>query len=215
MAKKKGLDAIAITDHNRLFSRYEARRLSREFGIVVIPGIEGGNIAVERHWIALGIDTEILRQGIIDILALVRAEGGVSIAPHPHSRLGFEDYAHLGFDAVESLNGSAPESNRMIRNHEKIPEIAGSDSHASQMMGFCWTEVDADDTTESILAAVVRGICKPAGRAISPLRHLRFYPQYFRDRVLCEPSAAFAAAYEIFRDIRKTWVRDSFKGTHS
>ena len=156
-ARAAGIDAIAITDHSRLLSKSEAQRLSREFGLVVIPGIEGGNIALQRHWIALGIDRRITDTRIDLILESIRQDSGVSVAPHPHSRLGYGNYAELGFDAVESLNGSEPGSNKQVRNTHKIPEVAGSDSHAISMLGFCWTEVDADGTIESILESV-RGV---------------------------------------------------------
>jgi len=213
MAKKTGLDAIAITDHNRLFSKSEAQCLTREFGLVVIPGIEGGNIAVQKHWIALGISSQILKNHIDAILSAIHRDGGVSVAPHPHSRLGFGNYAALGFDAVESLNGNEPESNRKIRNNKRIPEIAGSDSHALPMLGYCWTEVDADETTESILEAVRKGLCRPVGCTI-PLRwYLQYYPHFFRHRILAQPMLALATARQVIRDIRK--VRESeCSGTH-
>ena len=135
-AKSVRLDAIAITDHNRLFSWKEARRLSKEFNIVVIPGIEGGNIAIQKHWIALGIERCIEDFGILKILNDIRTEAGLSVAPHPHTHQGYENYAELGFDAVESLNGTEPKANARIRNIRGIPEVAGSDAHSFPMMGF-------------------------------------------------------------------------------
>jgi len=203
MAKKTGLDAIAITDHTRLFPPREAKRFTREFGLVVLSGIEGGNIAVQKHWIALGISQEIPKIRIDDILTSIRQENGVSIAPHPHTRLGFGDYAELGFDAVESLNGSEPGSNRLVRNSRRIPEVAGSDSHALSMMGFCWTEVESDGTEESILESVRRGLCRPAGFTIPLFDLICFYPLFLRHRILTRPAAAYAAARQVIGDIRR------------
>jgi hypothetical protein len=208
-AKKTGLDAIAITDHNQLFPAGEARRLTREFGLVVIPGIEGGNIAVQKHWIALGISRQINRMQILEILASIRQESGLSIPPPPHGRLGFGDYAGLGFNAVESLNGSEPASNRQVKNDGHIPEVAGSDSHALPMLGFCWTEVEADGTIDSILEAVRRGRCRPAGSTIPLPDYLRFYFLYLRYRILREPTAAYAAARKVIRDIRRVRAYES------
>jgi len=208
-AKKTGLDAIAITDHNRLFPANEAHRLSREFGLVVIPGIEGGNIAVQKHWIALGISRQITKIRIDGILTSIRQDNGISVAPHPHARLGFGDYAELGFDTVESLNGSEPGSNRNIRNIRKIPEVAGSDSHARSMLGFCWTEIEADGTLESILESLRRGLCRPAGSTIPFFDLLRFYPLYIRDRILRQPAAAYAAACQVIGDVRRVKEHES------
>ena len=201
-AKKTGLDALAITDHNRLFPKSEAQRLSREFGVLVMPGVEGGNIAVQKHWIAVGIDRPFTKFGIDSILLSIRHEGGLSIAPHPHARLGYADYATLGFDAVESLNGSEPESNRQINNISGIPEVAGSDAHALPMLGFTWTDIDADATVESILESVQKGWCRPRGSTIPFFEFIRFYSQYFAHRILREPAAAYATARKVIREIR-------------
>jgi predicted metal-dependent phosphoesterase TrpH len=201
-AKKTGLDAVAITDHNRFFPRSEAQRLTREFRILVIPGMEGGQIAVQKHWIAAGIDHLVTGSRIDLVLSAIRQEGGLSIAPHPHSRLGHADYAALGFDAVESLNGSEPEANMKINNTSHVPEVAGSDAHALPMLGYTWTEVDADATVESVLESVRKGWCRPGGSTIPAWDLLRFYPQFFTHRILREPRAAFAHARKVLREVR-------------
>ncbi len=209
-AKKTGLDAIVITDHNCLFPKSEAQRLTKEFGILVIPGIEGGNIAVQKHWIALGVERQITKSRIDSILSFIKNEGGLSIAPHPHSRLGFSDYTALGFDAVESLNGCAPDSNQRVNNSGRIPEVGGSDAHALPMLGFTWTRINSDATVESILEAVRKGWCRPGGSTIPFFDILRFYPQYITHRILREPLAAYAAARKVIRDIR---MMDSFESS--
>ena len=202
LAKEKGLDAVAITDHNRFFPAAEARGLTRELGILVIPGIEGGQIAVERHWIAAGIDRLISGNRIDLILSSIRDEGGLSIAPHPHTRLGYADYAVRGFDAVESLNGSEDAASRLVRNTTRRPEVGGSDAHALPMLGYTWTEVEADNTVESIVEAVRKGRSRPAGTAIPFLALARFFPQFINHRILREPGAAFAHAFRVVREVR-------------
>jgi len=208
-AKKAGLDAIVITDHSRHFPKKEAHCLTKEFGILVIPGIEGGNIAVEKHWIAVGVEQQITKIQIDSILLSIRNEGGLSIAPHPHARLGYADYTALGFDAVESLNGCEPDSNQMVNNSGHIPEVGGSDAHALPMLGFTWTDIDADATRESILEAVRKGWCRPGGSTIPFLNFFRFYHQYIAHRILKEPLAAYAAARKVIREIRMVNIRES------
>ena len=208
-AKSSGLDALAITDHTRLFPKSEAQNLSREFGVLVIPGMEGGNIAIRKHWIAAGIDRPITDCRIDAVLSSIRQEGGLSISPHPHTRLGYAEYAMLGFDAVESLNGSEPAANRRVNNTRHIPEVAGSDAHAVPMLGYTWTEVDADATVESVLESVRRGRCRPGGSTIPLSDLVRFYPQYIFHRVLREPRAAFSAIRTVIRDIRAVRARES------
>jgi predicted metal-dependent phosphoesterase TrpH len=207
-AKAAGLDGIAITDHNRLFPWIEARRLSKEFSIVVIPGIEGGNIGIQKHWIALGITRNIadFRLSIQKVLSHIRSESGISVAPHPHTRLGYAEYAPAGFDAVEVLNGCEPHANRLINNTHNIPELGGSDAHAAPMLGFTWTDVDAEGTAEDILEAVRHGRCSPGGSTIPFFPHLRFYPLYVRHRIIMQPAEACRTFRRVLRDIRK--VRD-------
>jgi predicted metal-dependent phosphoesterase TrpH len=208
-AKISGLDALAITDHNRLFPKSEAVRLSREFGILVIPGMEGGNIAIRKHWIAAGVDRPITEYQIDAVLSSIRYEGGLSIAPHPHTRLGYTEYARLGFDAVESQNGSEPAANRRVNNTHHIPEVAGSDAHSLPMLGFTWTDVDADATLESILESVRKGLCRPGGSTIPVINLIMFYPQYILHRFLREPRATYAAACTVIQDIRMVRAYES------
>ena len=200
-ARKTGLDAIAICDHNRIFPVHEAKSLTKEFGLMVILGIEGGNIAIEKHWIALGICRQISAIRINDILDTLRQENCISIAPHPHTR--------LGFDAVESLNGSEPWSNRQVRNSTGVPEVAGSDYQALPMLGFCWTKVEADGTLESILESIRQGQCTPEGSTIPFLEIIRFYPLYIRYRLLQQPAAAYAAVRQVIGDVRRVRACES------
>jgi hypothetical protein len=164
--------------------------------------MEGGNIAIRKHWIAVGVDRPTTKNRIDAVLSSIRDEGGLSIAPHPHTRLGYAEYARLGFAAVESLNGSEPAANRRVNNTCHIPEVAGSDAHALPMLGYTWTEVDADATVESILESVRKGRCSAGGSTIPLFNLLGFYPQYILHRILREPRAAFAAIRTVIRDIR-------------
>jgi len=199
-----GLDAIAITDHNHVFPWIEARRLKKEFGILVIPGIEGGDIAVQKHWIALGITTPPPRDRFIGcILYRIRDAGGVSIAPHPHTRLGFPNYATLGFDAVESLNATEPGASRQVRNITHMPEVAGSDAHAGPMLGTAWTDVDSQGSAEDVVEAVRHGKCAPNGTPLPPREVLRFYYLYLRHRIFLHPLDAYTITRQVIRDMKK------------
>ncbi len=186
-AKKAGLDAIAITDHNHLFPSPEAARLSKEFKITVIPGIEGGHIALEKHWIALGIRTIPMFNTIRNMIRRVNQEGGIAVAPHPFTRLGYSNYENLGFRVVETLNGTEPRANEKVPHIRGISEVAGSDAHTALMLGFCWTFVDACGSVEDILEAVRKGKCTPHGVKIPISRCLHHYGAYFTHRIIGGP----------------------------
>lgn len=178
-ARRVGLDGIAVTDHGRLLSRREADRLTGEFGILVIPGIEGGHMALERHWIGLCIDSLPASGEIAGVLAHIDAGGGLSIAPHPHSCTGYSSYARLGFDAVEAFNGTDRLSNSLVRNTAGLPETAGSDAHATYMLGYTWTEVERCENVDEVLEAVRQGRCRPAGSLVPAHKKMQFYGRAF------------------------------------
>ena len=196
-AKNAGLDAIAITDHNHLFPWREALRLSREFGITVIPGIEGGHIALEKHWIGVGIRTNPVWNTIGDTIRRIHKESGIAIAPHPFTRLGYGNYEELGFRVVESLNGTEPGANNKVPHITGISEVAGSDAHTARMLGFCWTVVDACESIEDILEAVTKGLCKPIGVRIPVSRCLHHYGAYFTYRVIGRPFSLIRPGFRV------------------
>jgi hypothetical protein len=79
------------------------------------------------------------------------------------------------------------------------------------MLGFTWSEVDADASIESILESVRRGRCRPAGSTIPFLEYIRFYPQFITHRILREPRAAFQAACKVVTEIRKVRAYESIR----
>lgn len=174
-AKRVGLDAVAVTDHNRTLSWRRARDLGRRHGLLVIPGIEGGSLPLGKHWIAAGLDYLPPCRDIREVIGQVREVNGISIAPHPHTRQGYADYARLGFDAVERVNGSITKANARVRNTEGLPEVASSDAHCVLMLGYTWTWVDAGRSVDEVLEAVRRGACSPGGTEIPRARTVTSY----------------------------------------
>lgn len=165
-AKKVGLKAIAITDHNKLLSFKKAKDLTKQYNILVIPGIEIGKIRFLNHLLALNIQNVPTYDNIIDILDFIIDNGGVSIAPHPFSKIGFHDYSCYQFNAVEAINGINWLCNLRYKSQSKIPETANSDAHAAYMLGYTWTEIEFAETVEQVLENVRKGLCKPGGTIV-------------------------------------------------
>jgi predicted metal-dependent phosphoesterase TrpH len=207
-ALKVGLDGLAVTDHNLLLSKVIARDISREFGILIIPGIEGGALVNGKHWLGISIDAIPKQSDIWDINQEIRESGGISIAPHPFSRAGYHDYLHNGFDAVEGLNGTTPRSNMTYNkeNQTTLPVTAGSDAHTTSMLGYTWTRVDADRNIEDILEAIREGRCKPQGSIVPYIhRTIMFYSDLVVRYISTSPPAVNSLLKQICTGSRQVF----------
>jgi hypothetical protein len=94
-ARRAGVDVVMLTDHDTL----EAKRCGEEGwhdGVLVLVG-EEVTPAEGDHTLAFGIEREIAHRGLsgAEIVAAIRAAGGLSIAAHPFSR-GSERFKRAG-----------------------------------------------------------------------------------------------------------------------
>ena len=109
IAKKKGLDAICITDHDSMDIRDFAQEYSRKTGFPIFVGIEF--YSLQGDIIAYGVRDypreRVSAQAFID---LVREQGGVCYSAHPfrNNRRGMEEHLDevTGLSGIEVLNGS-------------------------------------------------------------------------------------------------------------
>ncbi len=168
-AKARGLNGIAITDHNSISAHPEVKKFSaRDF--VIIPGVEISS--ADGHILALGISELIPRSLPAEETAKrIREQGGIAIAAHPFA-LGRKPglVYKAKFDAIEALNSRAlfisnPLALRFAKKH-KIPMTAGSDSHRCSEIGLAYTSVNCDLKIDSILDAVKRGGTSISGHTL-------------------------------------------------
>ncbi|MBF0244531.1 MAG: glycosyltransferase [Planctomycetes bacterium] len=104
-AQKAGLKAIAITDHDSLEGVLEARRLAPA-GLLVISGVEvrtdNGDL------IGLFVEEPIRSRVFAEVVAEIRAQGGVVLLPHPfRSRKSMHCELPPQVDVFEVCNGRA------------------------------------------------------------------------------------------------------------
>ena len=145
-ALKRGLSAIAITDHNEIEGAYEvleeARRLSEEFYVIVGEEIK----TVKGDLTGLYL-TEKIPKGLSveETIDLIREQGGIIVVPHPFDRRwrgALRDYTFKiadKVDFIEVVNGRTPRwNNEKAKQFAKtwgIPGIGGSDAHSSAEVG--------------------------------------------------------------------------------
>lgn len=169
---RKGLDGIAICDHNTVEGSLVAIQSAKELNLplIVIPGIEISTS--QGHLIVLGI-RENIQHGlpVLETINTARQKGGVVIAPHPFKKdsIGF---AAKDADAIETFNsrcvfGENAKAKQMAFELEK-PEVGGSDSHLLSTIGLGFTEIDTRPDVSSVLESIRKGKTRPGGKVIPP-----------------------------------------------
>jgi hypothetical protein len=168
-ARRRGLDAIAITDHNQMIGVRATSPLSTPFGVLLIPGEE--ITTPHAHVAAVGLDHAVDWRGSIPaIAAAVHAQGGVAIAAHPvgDQRASWTDDDFRAVDGVEVAQPamftrstyrrdlrSAYDQAR--RAHPNIAAIGSSDYHTAEPIGFCRTYVFVREATAAGVIDAIRG----------------------------------------------------------
>ncbi|RKZ18909.1 metal-dependent phosphoesterase [bacterium] len=148
-AKKRGLDVIAITDHNTMECVDKMVEYGRNNGIVVIPGIE---VKTRQGELIAYYPENPIEKGLSleeTILAIREAKGIIAV-PHPLDRLrrsavkmkNLEKIIHL-IDIIEVWNARTTfiADNVLalkIAGEYKKGMSAGSDAHFPYEIGRCY-----------------------------------------------------------------------------
>ena len=169
-AKKRGLDGVAITDHDRVDG---ALKVTKETDFLVIPGIEISSL--HGHITGLNIQEVIPPKLDVDeTLDRIHEAGGIAVACHPviFFKESLKEHVSSRFDAIEVINSSAFPFNYSVRRSEEIASrlgiarVAGSDAHYGPEIGYAYTLVNAEPEVDEIVKAISKGLCSPYGRAI-------------------------------------------------
>jgi len=162
-AKARGLDAIAVTDHNEVSGALEARERADGLKIIVAEEVK---TASQGEVIGLFIEEKIPRgMTLEETLAEIHRQGGLAYVPHPFDRMhSVPDYEHLlgvveDIDAIEVFNPRVAfsafndEAERFAAKY-RIAAGAGSDSHVAQGLGSVKLAMRDFDGPEEFLASL-------------------------------------------------------------
>jgi len=149
-AMKKGLDGLAITDHNTVRGSLIAKKLARRFKFLIITGSEIKTR--EGEIIALGIRENVpIELTIEDTVEKIHELGGIATAPHPFGSYIFRRCAGrkgLMADAIEVYNSTLTKSQNKkaldMAQLFKKSVTAGSDAHSSRNVGDAGIIVNGD-----------------------------------------------------------------------
>ncbi|MEM3698056.1 MAG: PHP-associated domain-containing protein [Candidatus Bathyarchaeia archaeon] len=169
-AQKRGLDGVAITDHDIIDC---ALKMVKETRFLIIPGIEISSL--NGHVLALNIQEPIQKGlSVNETVDKIHSLGGVAVACHPTSffKGSLGERVSAKFDAVEVINASAFPFKHSIRQSQKIAshvgsaQVGGSDAHYGPEVGYAYTIVNAESDVEDIVKSISNGLCQPFGKAI-------------------------------------------------
>ena len=171
-AKKNGLNAVAVTDHNYLDGAIKIAREVKDF--LVIPGMEVSSS--EGHIVALNVK-ECIPRGLsaIETVERIHNAGGVAVACHPY--VYFKGCLRNAvcdvFDAIEVINaravpfGYSVKKAREAAEKFKLSQVAGTDAHYGPQIGYGYTIIDANEASvDAVVKAIVEGQCKACGRQV-------------------------------------------------
>ena len=182
--KKKGLQGMAITDHNTVEGGLKAAKIAPK-DFIVIPGIEIST--ADGHMLALNVEKNIARNlSIQETVEKILDQGGTPIVPHLFRNMsGIKKEKlktiHQKINTIEVFNAcSMPKTNLKIAKIAKefnLGGTGGSDSHDPAYAGYAYTVVDTTDiNADTVLSEINKK--KTWGEGVTmPL-------EYRRDRML-------------------------------
>ena len=166
-AIRKGLDAIAITDHDTGRAWKEAKTLSKKLGFPVILGEE---IRIVENGKTLGeilgyfLNSEIKPGNAMEIIDEIKSQGGIASVSHPfdafRNPIKTRDVLKR-VQAVEVFNSRVIFDSHNRRALEfamanKKTFTAGSDAHISWEIGNAYT-LDGSSDLEGFRESLIKG----------------------------------------------------------
>lgn len=137
ISKKRGLSEIAITDHNTMAGAIKMKSVAGDdFNV-----ISGSEISTDKgDVIGLFLNENINSRRFIDVIDIIKDQGGISVLPHPYKNK-FVDPADLirNVDMVEVMNARISkklnEKASILSKKFGKSIVAGSDTHTSFEIG--------------------------------------------------------------------------------
>ena len=154
---KRGLNGIAITDHNTIKGALEAKKYETD-DLKVIAGSE---IKTERREIiGLFLEEEISSRDFYEVIDRIKEQNGIVVVPHPFDKLRKSTFTPtkedvMFIDCIEGFNSrcifqryNKEAINFAIKHGLKI--VAGSDAYFRNEIGNAGIETNEEDIGKAI-----------------------------------------------------------------
>ena len=184
-ARRRGLDVVAVTDHNTISGALAVRELSEQ------PVIIGEEIrSADGEIIGLFLSEEIPKAlAASETIARIKEQGGLVGVPHPFDSLrsALDQDVMLALidqiDFIEALNArmvfsAHNDKARDFADAHALLTTAGSDAHSPWEVGRCYVEMPPFEGPRDFIAALRQG--RLTGRLSTPFVHLISRYAYLR-----------------------------------
>jgi len=161
LARRRGLDGICLTEHDRLWPAAELAALRERTGFLVLSGVE---LTTEMgHVLAFGLEAVTAADAYAaGAFADAQRAGALLYLAHPardgHLRVSKETVQF--FESVEAINGSDTRLQNLaasgLAKGFRLPGIGGSDCHAPAEVGRAATRFTAPIASTPELVAALR-----------------------------------------------------------
>ena len=171
-ARRRGLNVLAITDHNDTAGAFIAQKYAKKFDDIEV--IVGDEIMTDQGeviglWLTETPKKFMSPEETVDV---IHEQGGIAIAPHPfsvHVDGMQEKIFDLPIEGFEVMNGGHPDrysnwfAQRIMDAYPgRWAPMAGSDAHSLWTAGCCWTEFPGT-TAEEFRQAILHKKTVPMG----------------------------------------------------
>ena len=132
VARKAGLNGVAITDHNTIAGSLKGIKLNKYPDFDVVCGCEMDS--EEGHIVGLFLNEELRKNSAFEIVDEIKDQGGISVLAHPykHKRLINKDLLKK-IDCIEAFNSRITQEKNLaaqqLSKELNSPTVAGSDAH--------------------------------------------------------------------------------------
>ena len=154
-AKQRGLNSIAITDHNTTRGWKKTIEAGKKYGLPIIKGEEIRLLSGREkigEFIGIFLNEEIKPGNPLDVIDEIRRQGGLILIPHPFDP--HREFKGLGV-FIKLVDGIEVFNSRVIKDSEnqkalefarkhKLAQIGGSDAHSCMEIGNAYTHADTE-----------------------------------------------------------------------
>lgn len=152
VAKRVGLDGIAVADHNTLKGGIEVKKLNKDRDFEVVPSVE---VSTDRgHVLGLYVNEEIKSREFFSVTEEIKKQGGIVILAHPFRVIPKLRSKIKGIDVSKCLNGIECRNGRTsyfgnrsaVKAAERfnLAQTGGSDAHFAFEIGRSFTLFEGD-----------------------------------------------------------------------